>query len=85
MLLEHILFLARVNQSAAKVLKEDLLVRIKNLEKAPNINPIFFSNSLETEYRKLVYKRYLILYAVEEHSKTVRVKLVWDTRKDNFL
>ena len=85
MLKEHIAFLAKVSISAAKVLRADLLSRIKNLQNTPRIHPVFYSNLLATEYRKLVFKRYLILYTIDETEKIVRVKLVWDTRKDNSL
>ena len=83
MLGEHITFLARVSIGAAKVLRNDLLARIKNLESEPHLYPIFYTNSLETEYRKLVYKRYLILYSIDETEKTVQIKFVWDSRKNN--
>jgi len=85
MLKEHITFLARVSISAAKVLREDLLSRIKSLETTPYLCPVFFSDSLETEYRKLVYKRYLILYNIDETDRIVRVKYIWDSRQNNQL
>jgi len=83
MLEEHLLFLARVNLEAAKFLRRDLLARFRTLEKTPRLYPIFFSEALETEYRKLVFKRYLILYTVDETEKIVRINFVWDSRKNN--
>jgi len=85
MLCEHISFLARVNLSAAKILRGDLLSRIKSLGKTPRIHPIFYSDSLETEYRKLIYKRYIVLYSINEPAEIVCVKFVWDSRKNNKL
>ena len=85
MLVEHLGFVANVSISAAKVLREDLLARIKSLEKTPGLYPVFYSDSLETEYRKLVYKRYLILYTIDEKNKIVRVKFIWDSRQNNRL
>jgi len=85
MLLEHIAFLAQVSVSAARLLHSDLLTRIKGLEKTPYLYPVFHSNVLENEYRKLIYKRYLILYTVDEAAKAVRVEFVWDSRMNNSL
>jgi len=85
MLGEHLAFLANVSISAAKVLRADLIAKIKNLEKEPRLHPVFYSNDFKTEYRKLVFKRYLILYSIDETEKTVCVKFVWDSRKDNSL
>ena len=85
MLLNHIEFLANVSVSAARTLKNDLLAKIKNLEKTPYLYPVFYSDTLEPEYHKLIYKRYLVLYAIDEKKKTVSIEFVWDTRKDNTL
>ena len=80
---QHIAFLAKVSIGTAKVLRNDLLARIKNLGKGPHLYPVFYSSSLGTEYRKLVYKRYLILYSIDEYEKIVRIKYIWDSRKNN--
>ena len=85
MLKEHVSFLKQVSDSATRVLHYDLLAKIKGLGKTPYLYPIFYSDSLEAEYHKLVYKRYLILYSIEEAKKTIRVKYIWDTRMDNSL
>ena len=85
MLNGHIAFLARISKNAARVLRSDLLTRIKGLERTPYLYSGFYSDALEAEYHKLVYKRYIILYAIEETEKIVRVKYVWDTRMDNNL
>jgi len=85
MLEEHLSFLAQVNLEAAKFLRQDMLVRFKALGKMPHLYPVFYSNSLETEYRKLVFKRYLILYTIDETEKVVRIDFIWDSRKNNRL
>jgi len=89
MLNEHVSFLAQVSSSAAHVLYNDLLARINSLGKTPFLHPRFTSDTLSdrysVEYRKLIYKRYLILYTVETSTKTVFVERIWDTRMDNSL
>ena len=83
MLDNHIAFLANISESAAWVLRNDLLSRIKTLGETPLLYPVYVSGQTETEYRKLIYKRYLVLYSVDETKKLVRIKYVWDTRMDN--
>ena len=85
----YVSFLSQANRSAAHVLRNDLLARIGNLGKTPFLYPVFNSKTLSdmfgVEYRKLTYKRYLILYTVDESAKTVYVEYIWDTRMDNSL
>ena len=83
MLTGHVAFLANVNARAANLLKNDLLFRIKGLKQTPYLYPIFPSDKLQFEFRKIVYKRYMILYTIEETEKIVRVLYVWDTRMNN--
>jgi plasmid stabilization system protein ParE len=85
MLLEHIEFLARVSVPAAQRLRKELLDRIRHLDEAPYLNPVFYSNAIESEYRKLIHKRYLILYTIDELSKMIHIEFVWDMRKDNAI
>ena len=83
MLIGHVSFLAQASRSAARVLHCDLLAKIQGLGQTPYLYPVFYSGNLEAEYHKLVYKRYLILYSIEEKEKTILVKCIWDTRMDN--
>ena len=53
MLVEHIGFLAQVSPKAALILSSDLFIRLKNLEKTPYLYPVFFSEKVKSEYRKL--------------------------------
>ena len=82
---EHVNFLAQVSQKAALTLSSDLFVRLKELGKSPYLYPLFFSEKIETKYRKLTFKRYLVLYTINEQEKTVEIEYIWDTRKYNEL
>ena len=82
---EHINFLARVSSSAARVLRTDLHAKIRGLGKTPFLYPIYELSDIEVEYRKLTYKRYVVLYTIDESEKCVYVEYVWDTRMDNKL
>ena len=85
MLNEHVNFLAQVSSSAARVLRTDLHARIRGLGKTPLLYPVYEVKGIEVEYRKLTYKRYIVLYTVNESEKVVYVEYVWDTRMDNSL
>ena len=80
---EHIKFLAQVSTKVALSLSNEMLARLKVLEKFPYLYPVFFSERIKTTYRKLAFKRYLILYSVNEEEKVVKVEYIWDTRKNN--
>ena len=72
MINEHVAFLANVSTSAARVLRQDLLARIKLLVHTPYLYPVYFEES-KTEYRKLIFKRYIILYTINEKEKQKRL------------
>ena len=80
---EHIKFLAQVSTKAAHSLSNELLTRLKVLGTSPYLYPVFFSEKIKTTYRKLIFKRYLVLYSVNEEEKVVKVEYIWDMRKNN--
>jgi plasmid stabilization system protein ParE len=82
MIKEHIGFLANVSVSAAKMLYHDLYTRFKQIEETPFMYPIYLEES-EAVYRKSVFKRYLILYTVNEAEKLIEIEYVWDSRRMN--
>jgi len=81
----HIAFLARNDLSAANELREELITKMINIADAPYLYPKFFSESHEFEYRKIVYKQYIIIYSIEEANKTVHVKHIWYSWENNNL
>ena len=82
MINEHVAFLANVSTSAARVLRQDLLARIKLLVHTPYLYPVCYEVQ-ETKFRKFIFKRYIILYSVNEEEKLIEVEYIWDARRNN--
>ena len=78
---EHILFLKNVNFDAAIKLRNSLFESVNSLKEFPESNPIFEmpGNFPFVVRKKIINKRYLILYIVEGNN--VEVFRVLDSRK----
>ncbi len=82
MLAEHVRFLALVSKNAAIKLKNEIISEIKALESMPESYPVFYGDNIPiNKYRrKLVSKRYLIIYLIKDND--VFVDYVLDCRQD---
>ena len=82
MLTEHVCFLARVSERAARRLIQEFEKKAKTLESTPERYPWLSDPLLPAhKYRKLLFeKRYLIVYQIKQ--KTVYVDAVVDCRQD---
>jgi plasmid stabilization system protein ParE len=82
MLTQHILFVARVSESAAEKLREQIIKAIKSLDTLPRRCSWFTAEYIpRNKYRKLtVNKRYLILYQIRDDD--VYVDYILDCRQD---
>ena len=81
-MLNHIDFLARVNEQAAKKLKKDIMKDIRSLSSMPQRNSFLWSDLVQpNKYRKMLSsKRYLIIYQIIED--TVFIDDIIDTRQN---
>lgn len=78
----HVNFLARINITSAKTLKENFINDIKSLETMPQRNSFLINDFIApNKYRKLLcQKRYLLLYQIKDD--TVYLDFVVDCRQD---
>ena len=82
MLLNHIRFMANVSIPAAKNLKGGIMKAVQEIVNMPNSNPWFIDEYIpKYKYRKkLVEKRYLLIYQVKDD--TVYIEYILDCRQD---
>ncbi len=82
MLLKHIRFMANVSISAAKNLKGGIMKAVQEIVNMPNSNPWLIDEYIpKYKYRKkLVEKRYLLIYQVKDD--TVYIEYILDCRQD---
>ena len=81
MLMDHVFFLANVNQTAAETLRADMIANIQSLENFPERFPYLEPDNRKNPYRKMfVPKWYLVLYIIE--GDQVFVDYVLDCRQD---
>lgn len=82
MLANHVRFLANVSPVAAKRLHRDIVSEIRALEFMPESYPwLNFDEIPANKYRKkLVAKRYLLIYQIKDN--TVYVDYILDCRQD---
>ena len=82
MLVNHIRFSAQVSENAARKLKNEIVYEIDALSTMPEIYPVFRCEGISVnKYRKkLVAKRYLLIYQIEDDN--VFVDYVLDCRQD---
>ena len=80
---DHFLFLARLNENAARDLLSKLVEDIQSLELMPQANPYFDRPYLEQgKYRyKLSHRRYRIVYHIVDDC--VYVEDIQDCRQDD--
>ena len=80
---DHFLFLARVNENAARGLLSKLVKDIESLELTPHANPYFDRPYLEQgKYRyKLSHRRYRIVYQIIKDC--VFIEDIQDCRQDD--
>ena len=78
---EHISFLCNVSAQAAIELKNQIFEEVNSLKEFPERNPLLeMPNNFPLEIRKkVVNKRYLILYSVQNNE--VEIYRVLDSRK----
>lgn len=78
---DHIKFLARVSESAAENLLDNLVEDMHSLERMPYRNPVFNRPYLKIgKYRYMVsHKRYLIIYQIIDN--TVFIDDILDSRQ----
>ena len=82
MIINNVRFLANVSVEAARKLHKEIITGIKELEFMPESFPWLISNEIPAnKYRKkLVAKRYLLIYQIKDN--TVFVDYVLDCRQD---
>ena len=82
MLVRHVKFLAQVSRDAAEKLRKEIISGSRELEFMPNRNPWLISPEIPAnKYRKkLVSKRYLLIYQVKDNE--VLVDYILDCRQD---
>ena len=82
MLLNHIRFMANVSIPAAKNLKGGIMKAVQEIVNMPNSNPWLIDEYIpQYKYRKkLVEKRYLLIYQVKDD--TVYIEYILDCRQD---
>ena len=82
MLTSHVKFLAQVSNNAATKLKDELISEMKELKRMTESYPPFNNEYIPAnKYRKkLVSKRYLIIYQIVDDN--VYVDYVLDCRQD---
>lgn len=82
MLLNHIRFMANVSIPAAKNLKGEIMKAVQEIANMPNSNPWLIDEYIpKYKYRKkLVEKRYLLIYQVKDD--TVYIEYILDCRQD---
>lgn len=82
MLINHVRFLAQVSETAAQNLRNQIIKEIQALQHMPETYPRFRCEGIPAnKYRKkLVEKRYLLIYQIKED--TVYVDYVLDCRQD---
>jgi len=82
MLEAHILFLARVNKSAAAAQKKELFAAMRSLSQMPQRFPMWEGSSFPNAYHKMIVGNwYVVLYKVED--TTVYVEYILDGREEN--
>ena len=81
-LIAHIGFLARVSQEAAEKLRREVIDAVRELEFMPERNPRVVADELPYGKcrKKLVAKRYLLIYQIK--NKNVFVDYILDCRSD---
>ena len=82
MLVNHVRFLARVSEIAAAKLHKEIIEEAKFLKQMPEANPYFNCPEIPAnKYRKkLVAKRYLLIYQIKEND--VFVDYILDCRQE---
>ena len=61
-------------ERAAEKLMKQIEIEIKRLKYFPRINPeINKSDDLQRRYRRILVKKFVILYTIEESSKTIYI------------
>ncbi|MCL2752765.1 MAG: type II toxin-antitoxin system RelE/ParE family toxin [Defluviitaleaceae bacterium] len=80
---DHFEFLARVSESSAERLLDNLVADMHSLERLPFRNPVFGRPYLRSgKYRYMVsYERYLIVYQVVDN--TVFIDDIQDSRQSD--
>ena len=80
----HVSFLARVNEAAALRLHHEIFADICSLNDSPSSYMRYESKRFPDRvlHRKLSAKRYLLIFAVDEHQKRVTVVDIQDCRQD---
>ena len=84
MLVEHVRFLARVSESAARKLASEFKNKSKTLETMPQRCPWLYHPLIaEHKYRKLVFeKHYMLIFQI--FGETVHVDAMVDCRQEYF-
>ena len=81
-MINHVNFLAKVNEQAAQKLKKEIMKDINSLVSMPQRNTFLWSDLVQpNKYRKMLSsKRYLIIYQIIEDS--VFIDDIIDTRQN---
>ena len=71
--------------NSARRLMKEINDRIENLKYMPKIYNVIKKNDLlENEYRKIVIKNYVIIYTINEYTKTVYIANLYYSRSNYF-
>lgn len=71
------------NKQAAENLAEEFISAAESLRQFPYSHQVYSPlKPLETEYRKVIVKNYLMFYTVDEKEKTVTIMRVIYARRD---
>ncbi|MDY0078411.1 MAG: type II toxin-antitoxin system RelE/ParE family toxin [Bacteroidales bacterium] len=65
-------YIAKDKPSAARIFKEEIILRIRGITTMPyrNRKSIFFDN---TEIREFIYKGYVVVYKIDKPKDTIEV------------
>jgi plasmid stabilization system protein ParE len=80
----HVAFLARVNNTAAWRLHNEIFADIRSLKDHPSSHVRYDSKRFPNRvfHRKVSTKRYSIIFTIEENKKLVTVVDIQDCRQD---
>ena len=82
MLTEHAAFLANVSISAAEKLIDTIEGAFISLSQYPYRCAVYELLRVKGSYRRMVVGRYVIIYSIDEATKTVKVYFILDTRQN---
>lgn len=72
-------FLGRRSSTAPSIVSKKIIAQIKKLASSPNISRV---SELDSRFRQMPIDKNVVLYLVDEESKTVEIHYIWDGRRN---